>query len=185
MNRKFFISLLIGLIIVVGYLYLFVSDEAQKRKQSQKTEDQVQEEIKDIQAKIYDIRSQGTAEGIDTEIKKLRQEIMQASASFPRDIGITTLLRDISIIADSGGVQMLLFEPLEPINEGVYEEIPIKIRIRGSYKQIAGFLYGISNLEKVINVQEMKITGPINNSGVVMTETDIVITTYRILGGAS
>ena len=184
MNKKFLISLLVGFVLVAGYLYLFTGEGVLQRKQAEQTEAAMQDEIKTVQAKIYDLRSQDSQESIDTEIKKLKQEIMQASASFPKDFSITTLLKDFSIIADSSGLQMLLFEPLEPINEGVYEEIPIKIRIRGSYKQVASFLYGISNLDKIVNIQEMKITGPINNSGIVMTETDILITTYRILGGA-
>ena len=102
---------------------------------------------------------------------------------FPKDIGITGLLKEISIIGESSGLQILLFEPMEAINEGVYEEIPIKLKIRGTYKQVASFFYGISSLERIIKIQDMKITGPINNSGIIMTESELMITTYKIIGG--
>ncbi|MFH1223491.1 MAG: type 4a pilus biogenesis protein PilO [Pseudomonadota bacterium] len=180
MNSKFLISLLIAIALVGAYILIF---SGASKKQGEKTEIEVQDEIKIVQAKIYDLKSQDTAEGIDTEIRNLRQEIMQASSSFPKDFGITSLLKDLAIIADSNGLQMLLFEPMEPINQSVYEEIPIKLRVRGSYKQVASFLYGVSNLNKIINIQDMKMVGPINNSSFVMTDTEILISAYRILGG--
>jgi type IV pilus assembly protein PilO len=182
--KKFLISLLISLVIVIGYIYMFGINPSEAAKKGQKTETEVLEEINSVQTKIYDLKAQGSNEDLDIEIKKLKQEIMQASSMFPKDIGITGLLKDLSIIGESSGLQILLFEPMEPINEGVYEEIPIKLKIRGTYKQVASFFYGISSLERIIKIQDMKITGPISNSGIIMTESELMITTYRIIGGA-
>jgi type IV pilus assembly protein PilO len=183
MNKKFLISLLLSVGIVGGYIYMFSDNTANAKKTSQKTEAEIQEEINAIQAKIYDLKAQGSNDELDIEIKKLKQEVMQASSMFPREIGITSLLKDVSIIGESSGLQILLFQPMEAINEGIYEEIPIKLKIRGTYKQVASFFYGISSLERVIKIQDMKITGPINNSGIIMTESELMITTYRIIGG--
>ena len=180
MNNKLLISILASIVIIVGYLYLF-----SKEKVDQRNEAEVQDEIKQIEVKIDELKTSGSEESIDTQIKMLKQELLQSSTLFPKDAGITGLLRELAIIGDNSGLQILLFEPQEPISEGVYEEIPIKLKLRGTYKQIAGFLYGISNLERIIRVQDMKITGPVNNtSGLVMTESEILITTYRILGGS-
>jgi type IV pilus assembly protein PilO len=168
----------------MGYVYLFGEDKS-KIKEAQKTEADMQEEIRQVEFKIDELKAQGTEESIDAQIKTLKQEIMQASSAFPSDVGIAGLLRELSIIGDSSGLQILLFEPQEAMNEGVYEEIPIKLKLRGTYKQVAAFLYGVSNLNRIIRVQDMRITGPVNNnSGLVMTESEILITTYRILGGA-
>lgn len=109
---------------------------------------------------------------------------MEESANFPTEPGVATFLREVAIIGDSSGLQILLFQPLDPVNEGLFEEMPIKIRIRGTYKQLATFFYGIANLNRVVKIDELKITGPINNSGIIMTESDVLVTTYRMLGGA-
>jgi len=186
MNSKFLISLLVSISIVGGYIYFFgaPANVVGTKKNTPSTEAELQEQINVVQTKIYDLRAQGTNEDLDIEIKKLKQEIMQASSMFPNDIGITGLLKDVSIIGESSGLQILLFQPLDAVNEGVYEEIPIKLRIRGTYKQVASFFYGISSLDRVIKIQDMKIMGPINNSGLIMTESELTITTYRIIGGA-
>jgi type IV pilus assembly protein PilO len=184
MNKRFLISLGISILIVVVYLLIMAPGEKEKQEAMKKNETQVQTEIKELQAKIYDLRSEDTMESIQTEIRNLKQEIMQESANFPSDPGIANFLSEVSTIGESSGLQILLFQPLESSSEGVYEEIPIKIRIRGTYKQVANFFYGIANLNRIVKVQELKITGPINNSGIIMTESDILITTYRMLGGA-
>ncbi len=184
MNKKFLTSLAVSLFIVAGYLLFAGPSEKEKLEAMKRNEAQIQTEIKEIQAKIYDLRSEGSAESVQTEIRNLKQEIMQESANFPSDPGISNFLKEIATIGDSSGLQILLFQPMEASNQGVYEEIPIKIRIRGTYKQVATFFYGIANLNRVVKVQELKITGPINNSGIIMTESDLLITTYRVLGGA-
>ncbi|MEI6092897.1 MAG: type 4a pilus biogenesis protein PilO [bacterium] len=183
MNNKLLISIVVAVIMVVGYLYLF-GDTNKSQKKPQKTEVELQEEIRQMEVKIDELKTESTDDSIQAQIKALKQEIMQASSGFPSDVGITGLLRELSVIGDNSGLQILLFEPQAPISEGVYEELPIKLKLRGTYKQIAGFLYGISNLNRIISVQDMKITGPVNNSsGLIMTESEILISTYRILGG--
>ncbi|GAF95373.1 unnamed protein product, partial [marine sediment metagenome] len=106
------------------------------------------------------------------------------SSSFPRQLGMSSLLRNLSVIGEACGLQILLFEPQDAISEGAYEEIPVKLKLRGSFRQVASFFHGVSNLDRVIRIQNLKITGPVNSSGVIMTETDILLTAYRILGGA-
>lgn len=182
MNNKLLISIIVAVIMVVGYLYLF--GDSTSSKVPQKTETELQEEIRQLEVKIDELKIDGTGDSIQAQIKALKQEILQASSGFPSDVGITGLLRELAVIGDSSGLQILLFEPQAPISEGVYEEMPIKLKLRGTYKQVAGFLYGISNLNRIISVQDMKITGPVdNNSGLIMTESEILISTYRILGG--
>ena len=181
MGKKFLTSVVVSIVMVIVYMALFTPSA---NKNIKKTEAQIQEEIKNIQAKIYDIKSEASAENVDTEIKNLKQEIMEESANFPTEPGVATFLREVAIIGDSSGLQILLFQPLDPVNEGLFEEMPIKIRIRGTYKQLATFFYGIANLNRVVKIDELKITGPINNSGIIMTESDVLVTTYRMLGGA-
>lgn len=186
MNKKLLVKLLISMfisiIIVVGYVYLF----SEEPKESQ--EDllaKTQKEIEQLQSKIEELRRLDNSDQIEAQIRGLRQDVLQATYSFPKDLASSKLLRELSTVGDTSGVQVLLFEPLEPINEGIYEEIPIRLKLRGSYKQLAVFLYGISNLNRIIRVQEMKITGPINSSsGLVMTESEFKIATYRIVGGS-
>ena len=183
MNNKLLISIVVAVIMVIGYLYLF-GDASTSNKNPQKTEIELQEEIRQLEVKIDELKIDGTGDSIQAQVKALKQEILQASSGFPSDVGITGLLRELAVIGDSSGLQILLFEPQAPVSEGVYEEMPIKLKLRGTYKQVAGFLYGISNLNRIISVQDMKITGPVdNNSGLIMTESEILISTYRILGG--
>ena len=185
MKNKLLISLILSIFIVGAYVFMYGGSRDRKRKgKVVKTEAEVQAQIKEIQAKIYDLKSDSDTQFLETEIKRIKQELIQKSSSFPRQLGMSSLLRDLSVIGEAGGLQILLFEPQDAISEGAYEEIPIKLKLRGSFRQVASFFYGVSNLDRVIRIQNLKITGPVNSSGVIMTETDILLTAYRILGGA-
>ena len=179
---KLVISMFISILIVIGSVYILGGEV--KVNSEEKLAD-IQQEIQNLQNKTEELKRLDNSDQIEAQIRGLKQDVLQATYSFPKDLASSKMLRELSTIGDTSGVQILLFEPLSSVNEGIYEEIPIRLKIRGSYKQLAVFLYGISNLNRIIRVQEMKITGPINSSsGLVMTETELKIATYRIVGGS-
>jgi type IV pilus assembly protein PilO len=175
MKIKFLISLLLSLLIII--LYIFLSHE-------DTSEETIQSEISKLEQNIEDLHTNSDLEVLVSEVKKLKQEVLKESSFFPKDISLSVVLRELTEIGDSTGLQILLFEPQGVKNQGVYEEIPIKIKLRGSFRQIAAFFYGVSNLNRIVKIQEMKIQGPVNRSEAIITETDVLFTTYRIIGGA-
>jgi len=183
-SNNLIVSIIVSIGIVLGYL-LFFSDTGSVKEKEQKTTAQ----IKELEKKIETIGTNGEVAPVETlegDITRMKQDLQSASMSFPTNIQIPLMLKDLSKIGDACGLQFLLFEPQDPVNEGFYEKVPIKLKLRGTFPQIGNFMFGISKLNNVVLVEDLKISGVVNLSGMIINEADAVIMTYRLTsGGAS
>lgn len=71
---------------------------------------------------------------------------------------VPSLLIDISQVGVGAGLEEKLFQPSGEIKKDFYAELPIKIKLTGSYHQMGEFVSGIAALPRIVTLDEMKIT---------------------------
>jgi len=99
MNKKLLIqlliSMLVSIIIIVGSVYLFNEEPKQNTEEILA---KTQEEIKTLQNKIQELKSRDNSSEIEAQIRALKQDVLQATYSFPKDLASSRLLRELSTI---------------------------------------------------------------------------------------
>jgi type IV pilus assembly protein PilO len=55
-------------------------------------------------------------------------------------------------------LEFLLFRPAAPVKKGFYAEVPIDIRVQGEYHTLGAFLDRVSQLERIVNVADLRIS---------------------------
>jgi type IV pilus assembly protein PilO len=97
------------------------------------------------------------------------------------------LLVDISQTGLSAGLQEKLFQPGAEKSNGFYAELPIRIKLVGTYHQFGAFVSGIAALPRIVTLHDIQIT-PVSDKGAYDTLTmDVTAKTYRYIedeGGA-
>ena len=76
----------------------------------------------------------------------------------PGKTEVPSLLIDISQVGVAAGLEEKLFQPSAEIKKDFYAELPIKIKVIGSYHQMGEFVSGIAALPRIVTLDEMKIT---------------------------
>ncbi len=99
----------------------------------------------------------------------------------PGKTEVPNLLVDISQTGLAAGLQERLFEPGSEQSKGFYAELPIKIRLVGSYHEFGAFVSGIAALPRIVTLHDIQIA-PANDKGaydnLVM---DVTAKTYRYI----
>jgi type IV pilus assembly protein PilO len=95
---------------------------------------------------------------------------------------VPNLLVDISQTGLAAGLQEKLFQPSTEQTKGFYAELPIKIRLVGSYHQFGAFVSGIAALPRIVTLHDLEIrpvsaTGP----GFDNLTMDVTAKTYRYI----
>ena len=95
---------------------------------------------------------------------------------------VPNLLVDISQTGLAAGLQEKLFQPSTEQNKGFYAELPIKIRLVGSYHQFGAFVSGIAALPRIVTLHDLEIK-PVNASGTAFDNLtmDVTAKTYRYI----
>jgi type IV pilus assembly protein PilO len=101
----------------------------------------------------------------------------------PGKTEVPSLLIDISQVGVAAGLEEKLFQPSEEIKKDFYAELPIKIKVIGSYHQMGEFVSGIAALPRIVTLDEMKITRE-NKDVYDNLSFELTAKTYRYLDDA-
>ncbi len=88
------------------------------------------------------------------EMKTKRQEALK---QLPNKKEIDKLLQDVSYHAVESGLEVLLFKPQKQIKKNFYAEIPVDVRLSGTYHDQAIFFDKIANLQRIVNISDLLI----------------------------
>jgi Tfp pilus assembly protein PilO len=112
-----------------------------------------------------------------------------ASKQLPSEIHNAEVLKFVSELAHSAGVNIRENEPKEPVRDDIIERIPLRVAGRGSFAEITNFFYYIASKEKIARVQKFVINSdldkkedrsPIRGNVALTFEAEVV--SYRFVG---
>ena len=120
-------------------------------------------------------------ERVEKEYAILHQQWEVAQALLPEKNEMPNLLRKVTAAGQQSGVEFTLFRPQNPISKGFYSDNPVEVRIEGGYHQTGVFLSRLANLNRIVNVSDLKIQGMGDkNDSPYTIKTDFRLTAYTL-----
>ena len=98
----------------------------------------------------------------------------------PGKTEVPNLLVDISQTGLAAGLEEKLFQPSSEQSKGFYAELPIKIRLVGSYHEFGTFVSGIAALPRIVTLHDIEIK-PTSKDGYDNLTMELTAKTYRYL----
>ena len=117
----------------------------------------------------------------EESVNRLNEELAKAVKELPNSREIPELLRRISSIGKKIGLEFLLFQPMPEITRDFYAEVPVRLKVQGSFHEVATFFDRVGKLNRIVNVKNITISDPEERSGKVMMTIQGTAVTYRFL----
>ena len=166
--------LILVLIVIVGLSYWLDWDDQITRIGS--------EEKKETQLKATFIEKKKVAINLDAYRKQLddiQKQFGTLLKQLPGKSEMDALLTDINQAGLGRGLQFELFKPgAESVRE-FYAELPITIRITGSYHDMGAFASDIGKLSRIVTLNDIAIAPPAGKGAALVM--DATARTYRYL----
>lgn len=137
------------------------------------------------------------------EVEGLDRDLKVAISMLPDKKEIPALLKKLSDEAEKFGLEVYYFEPLAERKKDFYAEVPVSIKVKGSFHEVLGFFDSVNKLARIVNVSDIDIKADAQRtaeskkakgnvvsafSGFQPNKTDLDIafkaTTYRFLSAA-
>ena len=98
------------------------------------------------------------------EVEALDRDLKVAISMLPDKKEIPSLLKKLSDEAEKFGLEVYYFEPLAERKKDFYAEVPVSMKVKGSFHEVLGFFDSVNKLARIVNVSDldMKVIG--NNS---------------------
>ena len=99
----------------------------------------------------------------------------------PGKTEVPNLLVDISQTGLAAGLTEKLFQPGSEKSNGFYAELPIKIKLVGSYHDFGRFVSGIAALPRIVTLNDIQISPVDAKGGYDNLTMDVTAKTYRYI----
>jgi type IV pilus assembly protein PilO len=140
------------LVLALALSYYFVwTDQRPELQRRQAEELSLRQEFHDKHAKAVNL------EVYKGQLKDIERSFGALLRQLPGKTEVPSLLVDISQTGLAAGLQEKLFQPEPEHKQDFYAELPIKIRLTGSYHQFGEFVSGIAALPRIVTLHDIDL----------------------------
>ena len=140
---------------------------------------QLQKEI-DLKAAYVDKLGQAVNLGeLKKQLEQVKQYVNQLERQLPSKAEMDALLSDINQAGLGRSLQFEVFRPGQVVVKEYYAELPIAIRVTGSYHDVGNFSADIANLSRIVTLNDLGLTPIKDRAGMLTLEG--VAKTFRYL----
>jgi len=157
-----------------GYYKMHTEDQLAKLEKEQKTEVKLRKTFEQKQAKAVNL------DRYKAQLEEMKESFGTMLRQLPNKTEVAELLVDVSQTGLATGLEFELFDPLGEKRREFYAELPIKIRVKGTYHQFGAFISGLASLPRIVTIHNISIKPKGKKSGGALV-MEATAKTYRYL----
>src|SRR5690606_28554192 len=148
------------------------------RGQLEELDKQVRDEQQLKQEFTFKMKQAINLDVLRNQKEQVSQYVSQLEKQLPSKAEMDALLSDINQAGIGRGLQFELFKPGQATVKEYYAELPITIKITGSYHDIGQFTSDIAHLPRIVTLNDMNVSTDQKSSTLTLETTD---KTFRYL----
>jgi type IV pilus assembly protein PilO len=171
------IGIVVGWLAVVGVVYfvVFYGDLASSIKAEQGREEQLHSDLSDARKAEFAYQKDLA------ELTDRQQRQGELNKVLPEEPQVASFLSSIQEVANVSGVSLVAWTPQEERPEEFYARVPMALELTGRYHQVAKFFYGVGQLDRIINMENISMTDPKQENDEIRVKVSVLATAFRIL----
>jgi type IV pilus assembly protein PilO len=174
--RAFFVALVFAVFAGVAWYMLVWNEDRPVLQKAEADETDLRSQFESKQQRAANL------DAYKTQLAEMERSFGAMLRQLPGKTEVPNLLVDISQSGLAAGLQEKLFQPGSEKSNGFYAELPIKIKLVGSYHQFGAFVSGIAALPRIVTLHDIQITPVSDKGGSYDNLTmDVTAKTYRYI----
>jgi type IV pilus assembly protein PilO len=145
------VGILFAVLIGLLYFVVFYSDVDNDLTQQVALETKLNGQLADAEKSREDYQK-------DADEKTRREtQAREQKKILPDEAETPTFLSSLQDVATVSGVNLTSWNPTEDVPQEFYAKVPMKLTLTGKFHQVAKFFYGVGQLDRIINVEDIRI----------------------------
>lgn len=159
-GKPWYYGLSVGIVLAV-LLYLAVNFYVWPNfAEMRKTIENKKAELAQLEEKIQQGRAaERRLPQLREEVRRIELDLQRLLQILPTRRNVEELIKKVEAMARQGDFFLKRFAPKEYINKDFYAEWPIEIALDGSYHNLALFFDKMSRFSRIINVEDLVMSG--------------------------
>jgi type IV pilus assembly protein PilO len=173
--RGFFVALAFVAVAGIGWYFFVWDDDRPVLQKAEQDEQDLRVQFESKQQRAANL------EAYKLQLGEMERSFGAMLRQLPGKTEVPNLLVDISQTGLAAGLQEKLFQPGAEKSNGFYAELPIHIRLVGSYHEFGSFVSGIAALPRIVTLHDISITPADSKGGYDNLTMDVTAKTYRYI----
>lgn len=172
--RKVLLGVLFVIITSAAFYFLFYVGKAEEILIKEEELVAAESEELQLRARVSSLRK------IEARLVEYRDAVNQMNASIPADPDMDLLILELNQLAVDSGVTWASGTwtvPADPDPTGV-RNINVSMTISGQYFEVLGYLYGISEMDRLIRIESLAFSPTLDETGFNILGVNIAATTF-------
>jgi type IV pilus assembly protein PilO len=161
------------IVLALGY-FLDTQKQVETLERNRNDETKLKKDFETKQAKAANL------DGYKKQMEEMKRSFGAMLRQLPSKTEVEDLLVDISQTGLASGIEFQLFKPQAERKIDFYAELPITIKMTGTYHEFGRFVSGIAALPRIVTLHNISITTGKEGS----LNMDLEAKTYRYLDEA-
>lgn len=166
-----------GVLVLIGvsYFIVFYGDIESSIKAAQGQEQARRNDLADSRKNEFAYQKDLA------ELNDRQQRQRELNKVLPVDTEYPAFLSAVQTVANVSGIALTAWSPQPEVAEQFYSRVPMKVSLVGRYHQVAKFFYGVGQLDRIINMENISLTDPKLQGDDVVVKTEALATAFRAL----
>jgi type IV pilus assembly protein PilO len=174
--RYAFVGFAFMVLVAFGWWFFVWNDDRPLLLKEEQNEQDLRAQFETKQQRAANL------EAYKSQLAEMERSFGAMLRQLPGKTEVPNLLVDISQTGLGAGLQEKLFQPSGEQSRGFYAELPIRIRLVGSYHEFGTFVSGIAALPRIVTLHDIQIAPASDKAGsydnLIM---DVTAKTYRYI----
>jgi type IV pilus assembly protein PilO len=165
------------LMCAAAYYFVFYVDMAHSIERAQSQE-------RSLHADLATARQNEFAFQRDlAELTERQQRQNQLAKVLPNSTEYPAFLSSLQSVSNVSGITLSAWAPQPEVLDKFYARVPMRLDLEGRFHQIAKFFYGVGQLDRIINMENISITDPKEVDKDYVVKVTALATAFRALSG--
>ncbi len=173
--QRFLILMVVMALLIAGFYFLFYKTQVEQHAGLLEKRDAAEVKLR---------KNQKIANNLavyKAEYEKMQAQLDEALNELPLEKEIPNLLTGVGDLAQEKGLDILRFKPAQEVPRGFYAEVPVELKLTGSYHQAGAFFDAVSKMERIVNIQGLSLGGAKEVEGRTALSIDCRAITFRFV----
>ena len=171
----------IGLVAVlaIAYAVVFYGDLSNSINTAKSEEDRLRRDLAEAR------KNEFVYEKDLAELTLRQQRQRELNKMLPTNTEYPAFLSAVQNVANVTGVTLTAWSPSQEVPEQFYARVPMKLELSGRFHQVAKFFYGVGQLDRIINMENISLGDPKPVGDDIVLKVEGLATAFRAVETAT
>jgi type IV pilus assembly protein PilO len=172
---KIGVGVLLSTLIFAGYYVILHNDIAARIDNEKRTEKDLDSQL------VQQQQALSTYLRDKDELSKSQQNERTLNKVLPAETETASFLSTLQQVSNVSGTTLTSWQPMEERVDAFYAKVPMVLEMTGRFHQVGKFMYEIGKQERIINIENVQMTGPPRRDSETQLKVRCLATTFHLL----